>query len=229
MIAHMGVSGLEPDNSIPAYVAAGNRTYYGVETDLRVTGDGDFIVIHDANTKRLTGQDFTVAKTPFNVLRELTLFDAKTPALSGNASLILPSLEEYLYVCKKYKKKCFLELKGEFSHENLTNLIDRVRKAVSLENVIFITFTLEQLATLRTMLPKQEMQYLVWDYCSEVLEILDRYSIDLDVNIRQLTKEQIKEIHSHGHKVNVWVCDDIEKAEKLIEWGIDFITTNILE
>ena len=229
MIAHMGVSGLEPDNSIPAYVAAGNRTYYGVETDLRVTGDSDFIVIHDANTKRLTGQDFTVAETPFNVLRELTLFDTKLPALSGNTALILPSLEEYLYVCKKYEKKCFLELKGEFSLENLTNLIDRVRKAASLENVIFITFTLEQIATLRAILPEQEMQYLVWDYCSEILEILDRYSIDLDVNIRQLTKEQIKEIHAHGHKVNVWVCDDIEKAEELVEWGIDFITTNILE
>ena len=32
MIAHRGVSGLETENSIPAFVAAGNRSYYGVET-----------------------------------------------------------------------------------------------------------------------------------------------------------------------------------------------------
>ena len=33
MIAHRGLSGLETENSIPAFVAAGNRGYYGVETD----------------------------------------------------------------------------------------------------------------------------------------------------------------------------------------------------
>ena len=32
MIAHRGLSGLETENSIPAFVAAGNRSYYGVET-----------------------------------------------------------------------------------------------------------------------------------------------------------------------------------------------------
>ncbi|MBQ8813714.1 MAG: hypothetical protein IJZ85_04375 [Lachnospiraceae bacterium] len=229
MIAHMGVSGLEPNNSIPAYIAAGNRTYYGIETDLRVTADGNFIVIHDSNTLKLTGQDFVVADTNYNVLRSLALIDTKMPKLSQNPALVLPSLEEYIYICKKYNKKCILELKGEFTHENLVNLVDRIQDTSYLENVVFITFSLEQIAYLRQMLPTQNMQYLVWDYSPDILKNLNQYSVDLDINIRNLTQEQIDEIHASGHRINVWTCDDIKKAEELVGWGIDFITTNILE
>ena len=53
LIAHRGLSGLETENSIPAFVAAGNRSYYGVETDTHVTRDGRFIILHDDSTGRV--------------------------------------------------------------------------------------------------------------------------------------------------------------------------------
>ena len=37
MVAHRGVSGLERENTAAAFVAAGNRSYYGVETDIHRT------------------------------------------------------------------------------------------------------------------------------------------------------------------------------------------------
>lgn len=33
-VAHRGVSGLECENTAAAFIAAGNRTYYGTETDI---------------------------------------------------------------------------------------------------------------------------------------------------------------------------------------------------
>ena len=53
MIAHRGVCGLERENTCAAFVAAGNRSYYGVETDVHRTADGKFIIIHDDNISRL--------------------------------------------------------------------------------------------------------------------------------------------------------------------------------
>ena len=47
IIAHRGVSGLERENTCAAFIAAGNRSYYGIETDVHVTKDGKFIVFHD--------------------------------------------------------------------------------------------------------------------------------------------------------------------------------------
>ena len=37
MVAHRGVSGLEKENTLAAFIAAGNRSYYGVETDVHRT------------------------------------------------------------------------------------------------------------------------------------------------------------------------------------------------
>ena len=47
MIAHRGLSGIERENTCPAFVAAGNRSYYAIETDVHRTLDGQFVVIHD--------------------------------------------------------------------------------------------------------------------------------------------------------------------------------------
>ena len=57
MVAHRGVSKLERENTCAAFVAAGNRSYFGVETDIHRTSDGQFVVFHDDSTKRLTEEN----------------------------------------------------------------------------------------------------------------------------------------------------------------------------
>ena len=52
-IAHRGLSGIECENTCAAFVAAGNRSYLGIETDVHITADGNFAVIHDDNTARV--------------------------------------------------------------------------------------------------------------------------------------------------------------------------------
>ena len=40
IIAHRGLSGIETENTNAAFIAAGNRSYYGIETDVHKTLDG---------------------------------------------------------------------------------------------------------------------------------------------------------------------------------------------
>lgn len=40
MVAHRGLSGIERENTLLAFVAAGNRSYWGIECDVHVTKDG---------------------------------------------------------------------------------------------------------------------------------------------------------------------------------------------
>lgn len=53
MIAHRGLSGIERENTCPAFVAAGNGGYFGIEADVHVTKDGKFVIIHDETTERI--------------------------------------------------------------------------------------------------------------------------------------------------------------------------------
>ena len=69
IIAHRGVSGLETENTLPAFIAAANRSYFGIETDVHVTKDGKFILHHDDSTLRLTDKDLVIEETDFDALR----------------------------------------------------------------------------------------------------------------------------------------------------------------
>ena len=63
MIAHRGVCGLEPENTHAAFVAAGNRSFYGFEADVDKTADGKFIIMHDGNTLRMSGDDIEICES----------------------------------------------------------------------------------------------------------------------------------------------------------------------
>ena len=52
-VAHRGVSGLETENTAAAFIAAGNRSYYGVETDIWRTLDHRYICNHDGRSGRI--------------------------------------------------------------------------------------------------------------------------------------------------------------------------------
>jgi glycerophosphoryl diester phosphodiesterase len=82
---------------------------------------------------------------------------------------------------------------------------------------------------LRRLLPNQPLQFLARQFTEGLVDKLDEYSLDLDIYYESLDKETIELVHSHGHLINCWTVDSKEKAEELVDMGVDFITSNILE
>ena len=227
MVAHRGVSGLETENTNAAFIAAGNRSYFGVETDVRRTVDGQFILLHDDNTERVGIDKLFPEQTTFETLRSLRLRDKN--GVRSRADLRLCSMEEYIETCKRYEKRCVLELKGGYTEEWLDEMIERIKAIGWLENVIFISFSLENLIKLRSLLPEQPMQYLTGQFDDVIFDNLKKYSLGLDIYFGGLHEEDVKRIHNAGLEVNVWTVDRPEDAERMISWGVDYITSNILE
>ena len=71
MVAHRGVSGLECENTAAAFIAAGNRSYWGVETDIWRTIDRQYMCNHDGRTGRICDTDLVIEKSTFDALRAL--------------------------------------------------------------------------------------------------------------------------------------------------------------
>lgn len=87
--AHRGLHRIDksvPENSIPAFEAAA-RIGYGVELDLHLTRDGEVVVFHDDDLKRLCGADVRV--------EELTLEELRAYRLCGTQYGI-PTFKEVL-------------------------------------------------------------------------------------------------------------------------------------
>lgn len=94
MVAHRGVSGLETENTNAAFVAAGNRSYVGIETDVHRTVDGKFVIIHDDRTGRVAMDDLAVEQSTYDTLRGLLL--KQTDGVKGRTDIRIPNLAEYL-------------------------------------------------------------------------------------------------------------------------------------
>ena len=227
VIAHRGLSGIEVENTCSAFVAAGNRSYYGIETDIHRTVDGKFIVGHDDNLKRIAGEEIYLEKTSLKVLQSVVLYDKD--GTKGREDLRPCTLENYLSIVKKYEKHAILELKSEFTDEEIAKIIDIVKSYDYLENVTFISFIYENLTKVKRILPNQSAQYLFWKVTDEEIARLVRDKIDVDVWCKELTREQIEACHKAGLTVNCWTVDEIADGERFAEWGIDYITSNILE
>lgn len=226
MIAHRGLSGLERENTCAAFVAAGNRSYFGIETDIHKTKDGQFIVFHDDATMRLTDLDWVVEERTLVELRALRLKD-----MDGKirGDLVLPTLQEYIRICKKYDKTAVLELKNPFQRKDIVAVVEIIRQEEWLKNTVFISFDLGNMVHLRKLLPEQSLQYLVKELTEEAKANLLKYALDLDIKYSNLTADQVEELHRMGRKVNVWTVDDPKVAVLLVQMGVDYITSNILE
>lgn len=226
IIAHRGLSGIECENTCAAFVAAANRSYMGIETDVHITADGKFVLIHDGTTKRVSKSDLNVEESSFDELRAQRLI---RPDGYTRGDYIIPTLEEYIEICRRYEKQAVLELKERFKREDIEKIVKVIRKTGGMDNVIFISFKYGNLADLREILPKQSLQYLVRELDEDTLKKIQKLGLDIDIKYTALNKENVRLLHSKGIKINCWVCDNKKEAERLVKMGVDYITTNILE
>ena len=228
MVAHRGVSGLERENTLPAFVAAGNRSYYGVETDVWRTRDGKYVLLHDGDTNRVAAGDKVVAwEASYDLIRSVQLTDMDGSV--GRIDLRVPSLQEYISVSKKYVKKCILELKGEYTVEYVDEICDIIDSLGYLDGVIFISFSLQNLKNLRVNHPDQPAQFLVASFPDWLIDALVENRLGLDIYYPVLTEEHVKALKEKNIEINIWTCDNADDAQKYIDMGVDYITSNILE
>ncbi|MBQ7769074.1 MAG: hypothetical protein IJ403_09380 [Oscillospiraceae bacterium] len=228
MIAHRGLSGLERENTCAAFVAAGNReVYWGIETDIHCTADGKFVIIHDDTTTRVSGVEMTVEETDFDTLRSLHLLDKEREGTRWD--LVLPTLEEYISICKKYGKVAVLELKNPMPEEAVCEIIRAVEAMDYAEHMVVISFSFDNMVYLRKNFPKQKAQFLLSGWDDKWLPKLKEYDLGLDIRHTAITAELVEKIHSIGQEINCWTVDTLEDAARVIACGVDYITTNILE
>lgn len=222
VIAHRGLSSLERENTNAAFVAAGNRSYFGIETDLHVTSDGVFVLHHDDVTEGL----MNIEKNNYSNIETILLRD-----LDGQHrnDLVIPLLSEYIRICKKYEKTAVLELKNQIKKETIKKLMEIIKDEDYLDQTMVISFDWDNLMSVRELFQDQSLQYLLKRWDDRFLEQLIRYRIDLAVYKKAVTPELVQILHGHNRLINCWTCDEKEEAERLVSYGVDFITTNRLE
>ena len=228
VIAHRGMSGIEPENTNAAFIAAGNRSLYGIESDVHKTADGKYVMMHDANTLRMSGDDIEIGKATYETLRNIRLKEKS--GNRGRTDLRIPSLEEYLGICKYYGKQAILELKDDFTAADVDEICCMVEDMEYMERTMFISFKLNNLLLLKERNPKQPAQYLVEQPIDDAfIQEMAEKGLGIDARLDLFNEEIMRKCREKGVETNAWTVNKPEDARRLMDWGIDYITTNILE
>lgn len=226
LIAHRGLSGIAPENTREAFIQAGKYGYYGVECDIHVSKDHQFVVFHDFTLERMTNGSGFIHDLTIDEIKQLIITNGNGIHLYQDVKI--PLLNEYLDICLAYHMVPVIEIKEVNDISDLNRLIDLLKEKQLFEKTVIISFHLDYLIYLRNKTPQLSMQYLTDKISKEVIDSCCQYHMNVDANVKKITRKQIQLCHEFDILVNVYTLDSRRLAQKLSDNHIDFITTNLL-
>jgi glycerophosphoryl diester phosphodiesterase len=223
IIAHRGASYLAPENTVAAAKLAWKNMADAVECDIYLSKDNRIICLHDATTKRTTGQDYRISETESAVLRKLDAGSFKDPKYKSEK---LPFLHELIRTVPR-GKELVVELKcGPEVLPILKETVERNRKG---KTYSFICFNINTIIETKKYFPDDCCYWL----CSRTDQLetgmaqaaeagLDGISLSFSI----ISAEVMREAREKGLDVYSWTVDDPAEAKRLLSLGVKGITTN---
>lgn len=230
MIAHRGFRAVAPENTVPAFEEAGKAGFSAIECDIYRTKDGVWVIQHDRHTYRMMNTNKFVEKATYEELKNADTDNGVN--IDKYPNLKICTLEEYLQICEKYGMQAVIEFKEENNHEYYGEVIDLCKKYPDVK-VTFISFKFSDLQELRKLCDN-DMMYLVQKVEDEDIELaksIDNCGIDFNGNKEENFENdavQIKKCLDEGMLVGAWTIDDTAVMKKLVDVGVNLITTDCI-
>ena len=225
LTAHRGFSGIAPENTLVAFEKAGEYGFYATECDVHLTKDGVWVIYHDDNIFRLTNGYKNIEEATYEELQEYVIDNGVNVDYYPNQKI--PTLEEYLIICKDMKIIPQIEIKNG-SKEKLQEILDLLEKYELKENAIIISFKGEMIKKVRELDEKIELWYLVEEITEENINDCKDNNYKLAFNYKKNDEEIIKTAISKGLTLCAWTVDDLETLKSLYNLGVKYITTNAI-
>ncbi|MCD8384295.1 MAG: Ig-like domain-containing protein [Clostridiales bacterium] len=223
LIAHRGLSGEAPENTVPAFQLAGQAGAWGIETDIVSTSDGVLVCLHDDTIDAMTDGSGRVSGFTYEELMQYHI-DAGSN-VDQYQDLTIPTFQEYLEICREYDAVAVIELKTLSSTAQVRTVYETICACGMEEQCIVISFQYSYLQALRSYTQDIPVQ-LVVNAASRTniaqAATLENSGIDFKTGSETL----IAYAHSLHCTTNVWTVDTASAQESWRAAGIDFITAN---
>ena len=231
IIAHRGGGLLAPENTLAAIRLARNLGFIGVEFDVKLTGDGIPVLMHDDTLERTTDGSGPVAETSY---QEIAMLDAG--AWFGNefSGEPVPGFAAASALCREAGIWANIEIKPSPGHERETGeTVARMTKLLwsgSHPPPLMSSFSALALEAAAVESPELPRALLVVEASPNWLAQLDRLQcVALHVSHRHLDSALVKAVHGSGRGVLAYTVNDSETALELLEWGVDALVTDQLD
>lgn len=219
--AHRGSSSEAPENTIPAFEKAIEEGADYVEMDVRLTSDGELVLMHDPSTKRTTGVDKLVCDSTYEELQQL---DAGAEYPEEYAGTKIPTLKDAIDTCKG-KVMMNIELKTVRNDGELEKKVAELLRENHMEEQCIVTsFKQRSLVRIKKDDPDIVTGYIYsFGYSNRTnYEAMDVLSIDA----RYLTRQVVTGAHKKGIMVCAWTVNTSSEMRRMMAIGVDNIITD---
>jgi glycerophosphoryl diester phosphodiesterase len=235
VIAHRGSRLLWPENTLEAYSAVVDMGVRHVETDVRITGDGRLLCLHDASVDRTTDGSGPVSSLTFSDLSEL---DAgyRHRTTEGfpfrGRGIRVPAFEELATSFPDVE--IVVDLKTPWAIGELVRTVDRLRLH---DRVVVGSFRDGWLAMVRKLsrgrirISSGAATTRRWVLASRLGRMPRRVPDALHVpvqygGVRVVDQVLIDRARDAGVPVNVWTVNDPVEMRRLAALGVDGLITD---
>ncbi len=230
LVGHRG-STFGVENTEEAYRSGAARGYQYVETDIKVTKDGYFVLTHDDNLSRLSDSDLTIAGSTLAELQAVTLTQTRS-GVTYTGKLL--ELGAFLDLCTELNVLPVIELKwatGVNSNDqsNMPALVKVIQDKGYYNKAIVLTSMKPCLEWLRTNHPDIAIQLLVSTAGSNHIDWCKKWKADIDIEYDVCFEADVDLFHEAGLKVNMWTTNTETGYKTYATMGCDFITTDDLD
>lgn len=228
-IAHRGLYSARPENTTASFEAACIAGFWGIETDIHNTSDGELVCIHDSTVDRTTDGTGSVNDMTYKQIQDCNI--DKGSNISDYPGLKIPKFEDYIAICKKYGAVPVIEVKG-IKNNNIKyykKMVSIIRE-YGMEDRCVCIGTQTCMELVRSVSKLIHVQVIVYQATAItddlLLNVLKLGNSGIDVHNTHVSLDLIKKCHEMGLLVNCWTINDQYMIEAYRELGIDFITSN---
>ncbi|MFE1311585.1 glycerophosphodiester phosphodiesterase [Streptomyces sp. NPDC058755] len=210
-VAHRGAPYHFRENTLDSLRSALGLGADAVEIDVRLTRDGVPVLLHDETLKRLWEHD--------RPLRSLSADEVRGLTADG-----VPTLAQALAATGD--SRVMLDLCGRVDRRTVRQVMDVVRQSGARERVYYCAHA-EAMLAVRAADPAAEIA-LTWTTLAPprpaLLEVVrPRW---LNYRFSLVDRDLAARVHRDGHLLSVWTPDTRRSMRRLLDLGVDSITTN---
>lgn len=219
--SHRGFSHDVPENTLPAIEKAIEEQADYVEVDVRVTKDGELVILHDNNLKRTTGLNKKIWDVTY---AEIMNLDAGVWLSKEYVGTKIPTLREVLELSKG-KVMLNLDLKYRNEEEELAQKVVALINEYEMEWQCVVTSTsLKCLEKIKEVDPEVRTGFITYQIYSTLYEneAVDFFSMKYNL----VSKGVVREVHKNGKEIHVWTVNSKTEFERLERIGVDNIITD---
>lgn len=224
-VGHRGASYLAPENTMASINLAWELGAEGAECDVMLTADQKVVLFHDNNTKKLTGENYTVKDATWEELKSLVVKPRETnyPEFTHET---IPLLEDVLLSIPA-DRMLVIEIKT--GPEILPYLQEVIAKHWKNGKISFIAFDFETIKQTKILYPEVPCYYLssfTTDFNKHFDAAVESRLDGVDLRHTIIDRELVERCNASGLDVWCWTVNDPVIALQMKEAGVTAVTTD---